>query len=57
MTMLPTDNPKRQATMTLDDECIRQLRWLSKMLGNVGVSAAVRWIAAKEYQRQNEKAA
>jgi hypothetical protein len=50
--MLPTNNPKRTATVTLDDESIARLRWLSKALGDVGVSAAIRYCAAKEYQRQ-----
>jgi hypothetical protein len=55
--MLPTNNPKRATTVTLDDESIRQLRWLSKALGDVGVSAAIRWCADNEYTRQQGKAA
>ncbi len=53
--MLPTNNPKRTTTVTLDDEAIARLRWLSKVLGDVGVSAAIRYCAAKEYQRQQAR--
>jgi hypothetical protein len=50
--MLPTNNPKRIVSVTLDEEAVTRLRWLSKVLGDVGVSAAIRYCAAKEYQRQ-----
>lgn len=53
--MRPTDTPKRAACVTLDDESIARLRWLSKVLGDVGVSAAIRYCAAKEYQRQQAR--
>jgi hypothetical protein len=55
--MKPTDDPKRIVSVTLDEKAVRQLRWLSKALGEIGVSAAVRWCADKEYTRQNAKAA
>jgi hypothetical protein len=48
-------NPKRCVAVTLDEEAVKQLRGISKAMGDVGVSAAVRWLAAEYCRRQKEQ--
>jgi len=42
---------KTQTCLTLDDDAREKLRTISESLGGVGLSAAVRIAARREYQR------
>jgi hypothetical protein len=41
--------------ISLDPESVERLRWLAKQLGDIGVSATIRYLAAEQCHRQRRR--
>jgi hypothetical protein len=50
-----TVNRKRHVNINLDDISIERLKDISETMGDVGISAAIRWLAAEEDRRQQAR--